>query len=123
MFRFIAVAALFAVPAIANAADPALYEAQTTSLYIQSGQAEVAGMCGIRSNGWVTNIGTNVAIAVQQMAQQMGIDPGQASAIQKRAYANSRPRNPTAASCQAMVNSDLMTKLDRLQFSLSGGYH
>jgi hypothetical protein len=117
------VAAAVVAPAAAQSPDPGLFEARATSLYIQSGQAEVVGMCGIRSNDWVNNIDTNVAIAIRMMGQKSGIDPVQESAIEKRAYANSRPRNPTSASCQALVNSDLVAKLDQLQFTLSGGYH
>lgn len=126
MFRFIGVASLlaaFVTPAVAQSSSLETYGARVMSLYIYSGEAEVVGMCGIRSNDWVVSITSNVAIGARLMAQQMGIDPATTAALEKRAYENSRPQPPTAASCQKMARSDLVAKLDQLQFTLSGGYH
>ena len=116
----------FLTPSVAGAQSLAVhqYEARMSIAAENYGLAQRASACGLRSYAWLDTFDVAYALFASQEAGRLGLSLDDVRSVEpKLTLIFSKAATVDEKKCQAMTNSSVMSKLDRIEFNARGGYH
>lgn len=104
------------------------FEKQVFFIIVDHGYAKAASMCGLRSDYWWESLNTGVILYIQQEAAAYNsqLSPVEKANSQKRIeeIENTATNGAFKNHCSALQeHQEIMQRLDKLQYTLTGGYH
>lgn len=118
-------AASLMVATAAHAGDMAGYEKAMLGLTIIVKPLTQVSRCLLRSPEWNEVMDTALQMEYQRLKLKYKIDPNDPGydEVWDRFRKAAEPPAFSAKSCQAIVNSPVMDRLDAIEYKLTGGYH